>query len=221
MKQTSLHALLKSLPADQAQNIEAILTSEKARDIAQTTLLLIGTAGIIGMAFTMPNSLKLLAPFMRKRYKRALRSTEQRGKMAQSYYYLKRSGQIQIIESDAGLVVRLTEKGKSRFQKLMSGVHSIPAPTTWPGTWCLVAADIPTKEYKTAADMLRRKLRGLHFYPLQRTLWIHPFNPKQELEQISTQYHIGQFLTLMEVKRLDKQDEQVLKQYFQEKHILP
>lgn len=97
MKQTSLHALLKSLPADRAQNIEALLTSDKTKDIAQTALLLIGMAGVVGMAFTMPNSLKLLAPFMQKRYKRALRSKEQREKMAQSYYYLKRSGQIQII----------------------------------------------------------------------------------------------------------------------------
>ncbi len=69
--------------------------------------------------------------------------------------------------------------------------------------------------------MFRKKLRDLHFYPLQRTLWVHPYNPERELEYISNQYHIGRFITLMEVKRVDKQDEQTLKQYFKEKHILP
>ncbi len=220
MEQTSLHKLLGKLPTDQSQNIEAILTSEKTKDIASTILLLIGAAGIIGMTLTMPNSLKLLAPFLHKRYKKPLRSNEQREKVLQSYYYLKRSGQIQIEETEHGIWAKLTEKGKKKFQKITSDIHAIQRPPLWPGTWWLVAADIPTKDFKIAADMFRVKLRELKFYPLQRTLWIHPFDPRKELEYISNHYDIGKFITVMEIKRIDKQDEAVLKKYFTEKGLL-
>jgi hypothetical protein len=220
MSQSSLRKLLKNLPADQAQNIEAMLTSDKAKSIATSVLLLAGAVGMVGLALTAPNSIKMFSPLLRKKYGRPLRSNEQKEKLLQTFYYLKRSGQIRIQEKNDGLFAVLTEKGRKRFHTITSDVHVVQKPSVWPGTWWLVAADIPTKDYKIAADMLRLKLRELRFYPLQRTLWIHPFNPRAELEYIANKYHVSRFVTVMEIKRMDIQDEDIIKAHFTKAEIL-
>ncbi len=220
MPQTSLKKLLQNLPPDQLQNVEALLTSEKAKSITTTILILAGTAGVVGMALAAPNSLKILAPFLKRRYRRPLRAQEQRQKVLKTFYYLKSTGHIRIKDTNKGIFACLTEKGKARLQHITNDIRTIQAPKKWAGSWWLVAADIPTKDHKIAADLFRRKLRSLRFYPLQRTLWVHPFDPRPELEFISTKYHIARFVTVMEISRLDTQDEQVLHKYFKEQRLL-
>lgn len=220
MTQTSLRKILNNLPPDQAQNIEALLTSDKAKQIATNVLIFAGVAGLMGLALTAPKTLQVFGPFLRKRYKRPLRSVEQKKKILQTFYYLKKSGQIKIQEKDGGLFAILTNKGRRRFNSITGEVHTIHKPSTWLGTWWLVAADIPTKTYKAMADAFRLKLRELHFYPLQRTLWVHPFDPRAELELIANRYGIGKFVTVMEIKRLDTQDEALMKDFFKKQNLL-
>ena len=77
-----------------------------------------------------------------------------------------------------------------------------------------MAADIPTKGYRQGADALRAKLKQMGFCPLQRTLWFYPYDPRKQLEVIVNHYGIGEFVTVMEISRMDIQDEKVLKKYF-------
>ena len=82
------------------------------------------------------------------------------------------------------------------------------------------AADIPTKNYRRGADMLRRKLKELGFFSLQRTLWFYPFDPRKELEYVVNSFGIANFVTLMEVSRLDRDDEEIMKKFFRVSKIL-
>lgn len=216
----SMQKQIKRLRPDLVQHVEAVLTSDKAKSVATNVLLVAGTVGVLGLAFTMPNALKLLSPFLRRKYKRPLSAGEQREKVAKVFYYLKESGQIHMESTAEGLVATLTEKGTARFNRLRSEVRAIARPKQWDGKWWLVAADIPTKTYRIAADMFRLKLRELCFYPLQRTLWLHPFNPSRELEYIVAKYGIGKFVTLMEINRLDTEDKKNIIRYFKLKHLL-
>ncbi len=78
----------------------------------------------------------------------------------------------------------------------------------------------PHKKYRQGADLLRRKLKQLGFYPLQRSLWFYPYNPVEEIEYISNYFGIGQFVTIMEICKLDIQDAKKLEKYFKASNIL-
>ncbi len=211
---------VRKAPGDSLQNLEALLTSERVKTVAMNVLIIAGMAGAVGMLLTAPNTLKVLAPFLRRRYKRPLRHSEQAQKLVRAVYYLKQSGQIIIEEKGGKLLARLTEKGQGRLRDLNKGIYQITKPAHWAGTWWLVAADIPTREYRAGADMLRAKLRELQFYSLQRTLWIHPFDPRKELGHIAIQYHVAHFVTVMEIIRLDVQDKERLLRFFKQKKLL-
>ena len=75
-------------------------------------------------------------------------------------------------------------------------------------------ADIPSKTHRIAADMLRHKLKKIGFYPLQRTVWVHPYNPTKELNELTEYYDLGKFVTILEAKRIDAEDEKKLLNYF-------
>ena len=83
-----------------------------------------------------------------------------------------------------------------------------------------MAADIPTKEHKTAADALRRKLKEMNFYSLQRTLWFYPHDPRLEIDWIVRIYHIERFVTIMEISRLDLDDAEKMVKFFRKQKII-
>ncbi len=210
----SIRKQILNLPPDQLQNIEAILSSEKVKTITSDIIIIAGVVAMVGALFTFPNLVKIIGPLLQRKYKKPLRSKEQRAKLLRAIYYLKQTGQIKIEDENDGWHIRLTDIGQRKFENVKKEIRFIPKPITWPGTWWLVAADIPTKNHKVGADMFRRKVKELNFYPLQRTLWIHPFDPRRELELVSNQYNIGQFVTVMEIKRLDKQDELTIRNFY-------
>ncbi|MBI4049474.1 MAG: hypothetical protein HY395_01495 [Candidatus Doudnabacteria bacterium] len=81
-------------------------------------------------------------------------------------------------------------------------------------------ADIPSKPYRKHADFFREKLKSLGFYPLQRTVWIHPFDPRDQVEFVAAFYSLEKFVTTMEVSRLEAEDEKVIFNHFKDQGIL-
>ena len=73
---------------------------------------------------------------------------------------------------------------------------------------------------RTELGIMLNKLKDMGFYPLQRTLWFYPFDPRKELESVLRRYDIGRFVTVMEVNRLDKSDEKIMKKYFRSQKII-
>ena len=61
------------------------------------------------------------------------------------------------------MATMVTPRGKKRLEKLTFASFVIPKPENWNKKWWLVAADIPTKDHKLAADALRRKLKKMGF----------------------------------------------------------
>lgn len=193
------------------------LTSEQ-KQLLQTAagaaLALIATAGVIAIAAGAPNVFQAIDKVYRFTRGKKLPFKDKQAKTAQTFYYLKRQGLIQIQSNKNVLFARITEKGKQKMEKLNLDTLRIKRPKNWDGKWWLVAADIPTKDYRWAADLLRKKIKQMQFYPLQRTLWLYPYNPVREIEFLSQHFGIARFVTVMEVSRLDKDDERRLKSFF-------
>lgn len=192
---------------------------EKFKTASLVVLGIVGVAGAIALSAMAPNIFIAIGKlFLQKYPQRKFSKKEKDLKIAQTFYYLKRSGQIKMKLEGRDFLVSLTKLGRHRFQRLQFENLQIPQPKTWSGKWWAVAADIPTK-YKRGADLFREKLRDLKLYGLQRTLWFFPYDPREEIEFIADHYGIGRFVTVMEVSRLDQQDEKLMLAFFRKEKI--
>ncbi|HLB32446.1 MAG TPA: hypothetical protein VJL27_02735 [Patescibacteria group bacterium] len=89
---------------------------------------------------------------------------------------LKRRGYLEVVEVDNKKALKLTIKGKLKtFIRRKS--HE------WDGRWRLVAFDIEEKRRSTR-DVFRSNLRLLGFKPMQKSLWISPYDVSEEIEEL-------------------------------------
>lgn len=178
-------------------------------------LAIIAGAGVLALAATAPNVIGAIGKLSTTRLKgKNYSKSEKSKKAARAIYYLKRSGLIKIKRTAKEILLSLTGKGKQKLEKINFETLRVKPQKRWDGKWWLIAADIPTKAHKISADLFRKKLKEMAFYSLQRTLWLFPFDPRPEVQFIAAHYGIDKFVTVMEVNRLDKSDEKILKTHF-------
>jgi DNA-binding transcriptional regulator PaaX len=82
--------------------------------------------------------------------------------------------------SDGSITIKLTEKGKIkaltyRFQEMKINDGE------WDKKWRMVVFDIPEK-LKASRNALREKLKELGFYELQKSVWVFPYECKNEID---------------------------------------
>ena len=127
---------------------------------------------------------------------------------------MRDSGLIKFRGEGGDFKLKLTNKARKFLEKLNFRTIQVGKQKTWDKKWWLIVADIPTKEHRLGADQFRKKLKDMGFYFLQRTVWFYPFDPRKEIQFISETYGIQKFITVMEVSRLDVEDERRMKQFF-------
>ena len=207
-------------PAESTPKISAA-QMEKLRSAGSIVLALIGAAGIVALSAVAPNMFVAIDKlFIRGNVGKSLSKKERDRKLAKIFYYMKRSRYIVMKPTGKDFKIFLTKLGERKYQKLNFQTLQIQKPEKWDRKWWQVAADIPTKKHKRGADLLRQKLKDMGFYPLQRTLWFYPYDPRPEIEFIISQFRIGRFVTVMEVSRLDLDDNERIKNFFIQEGIL-
>ena len=91
--------------------------------------------------------------------------------------------------SDDETQIVLTEKGKLHAIRFKIDDMQIAKPKKWDRKWRIVVFDIPEKR-RNARDALRRKLRELDFYELQKSVFIHPFECRDKIDFIAEVFQI-------------------------------
>jgi len=94
---------------------------------------------------------------------------------------LKKAGCIRIERKGKQIYLRLTEKGKRMAGWLQVDALEIKRPRKWDEKWRIVIFDISQLK-KFYRELFRGKLKELGFYPLQKSVWIHPFDCQDEIE---------------------------------------
>lgn len=87
--------------------------------------------------------------------------------------------------------VVLTEKGKLRAMQFKVNDMEIKRSKRWDGKWRIVVFDIPEK-IRAARDALRIKLCKLGFYELQKSVFIYPFECRDEIDFVAEVFQIRQ-----------------------------
>ncbi len=144
-------------------------------EIIKDTLHWLAVTGAISVAATSPYfGLNLLESLTRKKkYKRK--------QIYDTFSKLKKQGCIEIKNKNHQIYISLTEKGKKKAGWLQIDTLQIKKPKKWDRKWRFVIFDISQLK-RFYRDAFRGKLKELGFYPLQKSVWIHPFDCHDEIE---------------------------------------
>lgn len=105
----------------------------------------------------------------------------------------------------SGEKIVLTKKGKTIFDQIQIEEISFPVDEKWDGVWHLICYDIPEK-YKHQRDYFRNKLKQAGCKEIQKSLFVYPYNCKQEIAVISQNYHISPFVAYLNTDYLPMQN---------------
>lgn len=129
---------------------------------------------------------------------------------------LEKRGYIALTKTPKDYIIRVLEKGRQGYQRIQ--MHNLKLSSgKWNGKWRLFIFDIPEK-FRAERDYLRKKLKDLGLYNIQRSVFVYPYDCRKELIFIADYYNIEEYTTYAEVNFIDIDKE--LKQYFKSKGLL-
>lgn len=158
-------------------------------------------AGFIGMGLVAPGSLQAMDKPIQKYFKKIDKRQRER-KLKKTLIYMKSQG---LVKGDYEHGLQLTEKGRDRAERTDLGQIRIQTPKRWDKKWRVVLYDVP-EDKKAGRDALTRKLKELNFYQLQKSVWVYPFECKNEIESIGAVYEIDRYITYLESEYIAGQD---------------
>lgn len=145
--------------------------SEITKDIFKALLI----SGLVCIAATSPyfgvnlvRGIKNMKKYKRKR-------------VYDTFYKLKKNGYVQTRTQRGQIYISLTDKGKKMAGWLQIDELKIRKPKRWDRKWRIVMFDIAHLK-KMHRDAFRGKLKELGFKPLQKSVWIHSFKCKSEID---------------------------------------
>ena len=142
-----------------------------AKDILKILLL----SGVIYVAASSPYFWKQLI----QNYKKLKKYPPK--KVRSAFYNLKKQGYLIFEYKNNQLYISLTKKGKEKAGWMQIDELNIKKPRKWDKKWRLVIFDISQLK-KIYREAFRGKLKELGFFPLQKSVWIHPFECNAEIE---------------------------------------
>ena len=164
---------------------------------AQKILVLL-QAGVTLSLTTRPDVFFKVIRDTSKELKRINQRTLQRAVSA-----LYRSNLISYKEnSDGTTTLVLNEHGKKKALRYNLAAMAIEKPKKWDGLWRIVLFDIPEKN-REGRVALMQKLKQLGFYPIQKSVFIFPYECKNEIDFVTEIFELRPYVRFFLVKEAD------------------
>lgn len=112
---------------------------------------------------------------------------------------------------DGTTTLVLNEKGKKRALTYHAKNMKIEHPPKWDKKWRVIIFDIPEDE-REARDALREHLEYMGFYILQRSVFVYPFDCRDQIEFLVELYDIRKYVRFMLVEHIDNEED--IKRFF-------
>lgn len=117
---------------------------------------------------------------------------------------------IEIIDENGQEIIKLTEKGYTKYLKFKLESLSLKG-SGWDGKWRLVIYDID-KLRRPTQENFRRILKQINFFPLQKSVYLTPYNCTSEIQYLREYFNLSNEVILLEISKLE--NEEHYKQYF-------
>jgi DNA-binding transcriptional regulator PaaX len=183
--------------------------AKKNREIgetAQKVILLLGGGLALGLSGSPKNYFRILKA-IGKEWKEINKKALHR-----AIKNLYRSKLIDIKEDENGITTLfLSDKGKERALKYNLDKMSIPCMNKWDEKWRVVLFDIPESK-KKIREALRSHLKDMEFFEFQKSVFVHPFECRDEIDYLIEFYNIRPFVRFIIGESID--NELHLKKHF-------
>lgn len=117
---------------------------------------------------------------------------------------LVESGCIEIYNSDNQKYLKITQKGKSKFNCLKLEGDEALVPQVWDGFWRIIILDMP-EERKNERDALRYLLKKANFICVKNTVWISPHPYENLFMNIKKDLNLQTELIIIVTNKIDEE----------------
>lgn len=166
-------------------------------------ILFMAVAGpILLSSLFLPNAPQILKPLIkwRKNWDKI-----DRRRIQEAIKRLNKKRLINLIEKGDKIYLEITERGNKLLKNFDYDELKLPNPKTWDKKWRLVTFDIPDKK-KRERNVFSEKLKDLGFYPLQESVFIYPYDCRDEIDFICEFLSINHYVNYCVVESLDKKE---------------
>jgi hypothetical protein len=171
--------------------------AEITKDIFKILLI----SGLIIIASTSPYFAENIIKGIKRARKYSKINKYSKKKIYNTFYQLRKHGDIKFHYRGKQLYIFLTEKGKKKAGWMQIDELRIKKPKKWDGKWRIIMFDIAELK-KIYREVLRGKLKEMGLQIFQKSAWITPYDCKDEIELIKNFFGF----TDKEVKLITTQD---------------
>jgi len=146
-----------------------------------------------------------------RKHKWILKSVPKELKKVKNIYLsraIKRLYQSKLIDfketSDDEVIITLSEYGKKHVLKYKIDEIKLKRQNKWDGYWRIIIFDIP-EELKNERDVFAKKLKEIGMVPLQKSVFVYPFDCRDELEFIIEYFNLRPYVRFGLLKEIDNE----------------
>lgn len=168
-----------------------------AKGLTKAVLIGLGTGAIIGTALIFPGIGYLYKQFKKEQWERARR----RGRLNYTIKRLEKQKLVSWKERDGELTLTLTEEGKKKVLGYKLEEMKIQKPKKWDKYFRVIIFDVPESK-RDARDVFRKKLKDLGFYQLQKSVFVCPYECRDEVDFLRHELEITPFVNYILAKEI-------------------
>jgi|SRR3989344_6611798 len=170
-----------------------------AASVTKAVFAIAAFGGAITIATALPNLIGVWSQAA------ASQKREQRNRynnLWKSFYRLKKTRDFECIgEKNGEMIYKFTNNGKEKLRRFLLETLEIATPHKWDGRWRVLIFDIP-ESHTHARRAFQRKLSVMGFYPLQKSVWVHPLPCEEEIEFLKDFFNVKPYVDILYVEKM-------------------
>lgn len=107
-------------------------------------------------------------------------------------------------KEDGSVELMLNDEGRTRALCYKIHEMQINKPKQWDQRWRVVLFDIPEKQ-KSLRDALRNKLKQLNLLEFQKSVFVHPYECRDEIDFVIELYDARRYVRFIEAVSIDNE----------------
>lgn len=157
---------------------------------------------VVLSSFFLPNAPQILKPLIKWRKNWG---KNDRKRIYEAIRRLNQKRLVELIEKGDGLYIKITDSGKQLVKNFDYDNLQLPRLKKWDKKWRLIIFDIPNEKRKER-QVFSKKLKEIGFYPLQESVFIYPYECRDEVDFICEFLLISRHVNYCLVESLDKRE---------------
>ena len=172
------------------------------KSLTREILFMAASGTLILSSLFAPNAAQLLKPLIK--WRKNWGKIDKR-RINDAIKRLNNKRLIELIEKGDQVYIKITANGKNLLKRFDYDDLELLKTKTWDRKWRLIIFDIPEKK-KRERNALSEKLKDLGLYPLQESVFIYPFDCRDEIDFVCEFLSISRHVNYCIVESLDKKE---------------